>query len=167
MLTLWYLPSALQWSIVSLTSERVLAWLSTKGYRLFKLWALNSRRVSFSKIWNVSHHEDYPVQLLISESRLGKTRDDTFKVMQKERHTYSFDSQKRKPLNISHTGALWPRTTANQVLALCFASEAHHLQLAWRLERKPTDTLFWLWGTPGANMNKSQSGSAKPEKNRV
>lgn len=75
------------------------------------------------------HHEDYPVQLLISDSRLGKTHDDTFKVMQKERHTYSFDNQKRKPLNISHTGGLWPRTTANQDLTLCFANEVCHPQL--------------------------------------
>lgn len=106
-------------------------------------------------------------QALISDSRLGKTHNDTFKVMQKERHTYSFDSQKRKPLNISHTGRLWPRTTANQDLTLCFASEVCHPQLAWGLERKPADMLFWLWGMLGTNMDKSQSGSAKPVKNRV
>lgn len=114
----------------------------------YKLWALNSWRVNFLKILNVSHHEDYPVQLLISDSRLGKTQNDTFKVMQKERHTYSFNSQKRKPLNISKPGGLWPRTTANQDLALCFASEVRHPQLAWGLERKPADTLFWLGGAP-------------------
>lgn len=84
----------------------------------------------------MSHHEDY--------LRLEKTRDDTLKVRQRERHTYSFDDLKRKTLDVSHPGGLWPRTMANQELTLLLYQSAMSSTVSMKGQSESKQSLYSL-----------------------